>query len=450
MNVSRAGTVLASALALSSVMLPAKAAEEWWFDVEVIIFDRNTALSQLEEQFELADNVYPATADADVIGDVVHPDISRLKQGLARCDGSDAPLYAPPLPLDDLVARYGDVMQAADAKPQHTNIITDTPATLSGGGSGVVTRLPADEPGSAPPAPDDQQIASYWISFSGIENIEPVTVPRFRYCEDNPPWLAYTQQGWQRHTPDNRLPAPDQLPVELNGNDWPRAAHAHLLSVDARELEKLSAQIRRSRDLNRLLHVTWRQEVMFGQENAARVRLFAGKNYASQFTLLGTEKSDGPVETPLVSEQPEAEPRSLLGDNFFGELQTRLNANTPVDFSEVLQQRQQEVRTDEPGPIRHIDEHTPIWEVDGYMRVFLKYINRVPYLHIDSELFYRQPVPVQGTENGSAPEYKLASVPLKQLRRVISKQLHYFDHPLFGVVVEIRRYERPDLPAGQQ
>ena len=37
---------------------------------------------------------------------------------------------------------------------------------------------------------------------------------------------------------------------------------------------------------------------------------------------------------------------------------------------------------------------TPIWEIDGTIKVFLKYINRVPYLHVDSEMFYRQPVPL--------------------------------------------------------
>ena len=37
---------------------------------------------------------------------------------------------------------------------------------------------------------------------------------------------------------------------------------------------------------------------------------------------------------------------------------------------------------------------TPIWEIDGTIKVFLKYINRVPYLHVDSEIFYRQPVPL--------------------------------------------------------
>ena len=46
-------------------------------------------------------------------------------------------------------------------------------------------------------------------------------------------------------------------------------------------------------------------------------------------------------------------------------------------------------------------------------------------------------------------EYQLVSIPLAEQRRVISKQLHYFDHPLYGFIVQIRRYERPLQAAPQ-
>jgi hypothetical protein len=96
------------------------------------------------------------------------------------------------------------------------------------------------------------------------------------------------------------------------------------------------------------------------------------------------------------------------------------------------------------------------------MKVFLKYINRVPYLHIDSDMFYRQPVPetyLGSDENELSLDesttahnvtYRLASVPLAEQRRVISTQLHYFDHPLFGFVVQIRRYKRPEDDSNAQ
>jgi len=36
------------------------------------------------------------------------------------------------------------------------------------------------------------------------------------------------------------------------------------------------------------------------------------------------------------------------------------------------------------------------------------------------------------------------SIPFSQNRRVISGEVHYFDHPYMGMIVQIRRYKKPD------
>jgi len=41
-------------------------------------------------------------------------------------------------------------------------------------------------------------------------------------------------------------------------------------------------------------------------------------------------------------------------------------------------------------------------------------------------------------------------VALKQQRRMRSEELHYLDHPLFGVIIEIKPYERPKSDAGDE
>ncbi|SVC92456.1 uncharacterized protein METZ01_LOCUS345310, partial [marine metagenome] len=45
-----------SAVFLTTISTTANANDNWWFDVEVIAFKRNVALTELEEQFSLADN----------------------------------------------------------------------------------------------------------------------------------------------------------------------------------------------------------------------------------------------------------------------------------------------------------------------------------------------------------------------------------------------------------
>ena len=108
-----------------------------------------------------------------------------------------------------------------------------------------------------------------------------------------------------------------------------------------------------------------------------------------------------------------------------------------------------------------------VWELDGLFKLYLQNIGSVPYLHIDSQFNFRQPtiledyqlpeaylIPVDvltGTQvtdtatNEATPTYFLKPYRFQQLRRVISRQIHYFDHPMFGMVVQIRRYQIPDF-----
>ncbi len=318
-----------------------------------------------------------------------------------------------------------------------------------------------------------------------------MTVPETQFCEPaftTDTWLSFEQGEWQTHYPDNRLPAPAALPITPEGNDWPYASHAHLLPASAQELTSLSRQIRQNRELTRLLHVVWRQPVMFGKDNAFNVRLFAGKNYADSYDIMGNPiqtafepgstladesgENDDSVENHenkiQLNEDASPTSDSLVSsgtqNDIFSNLEKRLAQPTPVEFDHFTDD---DAHTQSNDELLKVDAafRPPIWQLDGNVKVFLKYINRVPYLHIDSNLFYRQPIPlsdlIDSDKSGSAnntfanqpedgrlnsetlPEYKLASVPFSEQRRVISKQLHYFDHPLFGMIIELRRYQPP-------
>jgi hypothetical protein len=72
-----------------------------------------------------------------------------------------------------------------------------------------------------------------------------------------------------------------------------------------------------------------------------------------------------------------------------------------------------------------------------FIKVYLKYINRVPYLHIESEFEFHE------FQLNSFGEATIEKYPFKQRRRVISKQIHYFDHPKMGLIIRLQRYEKP-------
>lgn len=567
-----------SAVFLTTISTAANANDNWWFDVEVIAFKRNVALTELEEQFSLADNLSAPRAQADIISDIISPDISYLKQGLAVCGAdtsvkwpSNGLLSVPAKDVDflslpkDNSAQYGDMpsspysqemgygynetsgLTANEPSPtqdvasqaqsetingdeygaSYSSSDSDYSDSLDYSNEGVITD-------DATPAPDPATIASYWTSFFGVKDTSPITVPAIKYCEEAKPWLnaevttalnvvapsdvelnsgVSTSESksrssalqpvivWKVNQPDNRLPAPASLPIIIEGHDWPAASKAHLLTSNQQALSSISRQIRSNRELERLFHATWRQPVMFGKNKAFNVRLYGGQNYAQQFDMNGdmreqklanssdNEPNNSATEfgydsTAALSDY-DSNYTSGTDKNSLSDVSTAFEADKPTaqdtdqfvavsDFFADLNRRLSNPQAIEYGAFKALDTpmiveqgeddaidaslRTPIWEIDGTIKVFLKYINRVPYLHVDSEMFYRQPVPLSyfsseddSSGNAAKPrmepstEYKLVSVPLAEQRRVISTQLHYFDHPLFGFVVQIRRYNRPDV-----
>ncbi|WP_288389366.1 CsiV family protein [uncultured Alteromonas sp.] len=516
---------------------PLLANDDWWFDVEVIVFERKVAMSALEEQFDLADSLAVPATDADVIGAVITPDISMLKQGIAVC-GETNTLEWPEFDYFASASSEANAQgtnQTSKVISEETNLnqlqTTQTnfaaelgSPSLMGNQASTDTLLNDDLSDNGLSA---EEIAGYWTEFLGLDETETVTVPNQPYCVVQKPWLSYYDSKWHIHRPDNRLPAPKELPITPEGSDWPLASHAHLLTKNAQEMTSLSRQIRQNRDLTRLLHVTWRQPVKFGKDEAFNVRLFAGNNFSDEFdqdgvqrppqpplrfgntasisgssgsnssgsnssglngfdensyqnledkiqsldaNTSGTSGISGTSETNGSNDyQGNSQPLGLnatstetITSDFFYDLDARLASPTPILFKDLLALDNADVIDDADESNISAAFRAPIWKVDGNMKVFLKYINRVPYLHIDSELFYRQPIPVKGqaaasssssmsskSSNVSAsatPEYQLVSLPFSEQRRVISNQLHYFDHPLFGMVVQIRRYKRPSTP----
>lgn len=80
----------------------------------------------------------------------------------------------------------------------------------------------------------------------------------------------------------------------------------------------------------------------------------------------------------------------------------------------------------------------PVNEVDGTVRVVLG-----RYLHFYTDLAYRLPIniSVESEENPLGRERILADFEVKSHRKMRSKELHYIDHPLLGILVEIRPVE---------
>lgn len=271
----------------------------------------------------------------------------------------------------------------------------------------------------------------------------------------------------------------------------------YLLSASQLRLKKLARDIDRKRGLKTMLHMAWRQPVKFGSQQSPGFRLIAGKNYSKEFAYNGyplppesfaanelesmsthtqeNAQEQSPSSMALISEEWIPEEDRMLKD-----IKQALAELDKVELRGADSLQPESILIDIPDMPQN-KENKDVWELDGVFRVYLQNIDRTPYLHIDSRLNFRQPMLLQGYQlpesilqafqqqpelTGEAndiqpgtiesnsnndslmlnqPQYFLKPYHFQQLRRVISRQIHYFDHPMFGMVVQIRRYKIPDF-----
>ena len=80
-----------------------------------------------------------------------------------------------------------------------------------------------------------------------------------------------------------------------------------------------------------------------------------------------------------------------------------------------------------------------LYEIDGRIKISLS-----KYLDVDADLLYRRPVTLPDANGLPVREFR--QFRLTEYRRMKSKTIHYLDHPLFGMVIGIDRYEPEENP----
>jgi hypothetical protein len=72
------------------------------------------------------------------------------------------------------------------------------------------------------------------------------------------------------------------------------------------------------------------------------------------------------------------------------------------------------------------------------------------YLHIHTDLIYKRPNTSYSPVLTSSPDQQLKEYSIKSHRRMRSKELHYIDHPLVGILVMALPVEQEDVQAEGQ
>lgn len=414
---------------------------EWWFDVELIVFKRDVSPSEVQEQFAPQLSFVNSDNQIELLKPYLFPDLSGLRAQLPNC-------LAPPEENDNPLNLQIDESLFApivlDGLPSDQTMLDPDAATALDPSEHVNSTTPSVPVGTL----QQQQNENLSKLLMRLDEVKLYQWDDSQLIADHSCTLA---------TDGEFIPFVESVPQKIDGNEQPSLRAPQLLSYDSLELKELARDVGRQRGLTTLIHMGWRQQTLFGRDNAKALHLFAGKNYANQFAKSGLAL---PPETDssFTLEDIYAPPPS--GDSAADEFTISQTEDQSGSLINLLDRIELALKNDQwvPGELISAQQKSPadleklpfLWELDGNIKIFLRYIQNTPYLHIDSDLNYRAPVYDKtayvdyDTDAGLNLPDRLQSFPFDQLRRVISQQIHYFDHPMFGLIIQIRRYEFPE------
>ena len=253
----------------------------------------------------------------------------------------------------------------------------------------------------------EQQLKQYAGAFPAAPLLQwPLS------CRRNQPKIAtITDPMLYPQEADTQVDGPSLLPVVPQ----PTAPVQHqptpyLLDETAFQLKDLAWQLGHRAGHKLLLHTAWRQSLGVKRRSTS-LRFFAGQRFSPKFDyqgLLKTERSDMLAATP--------------------DLQAAIEKTY-----QQLQQAQQLSRDEQAQAVYGLPQQ--VWQLDGIIQ---PYNERM--LFADTEFNLRQLV--SDTNNIE----RLNTFYVKDSVRLLLGEIHYLDHPRFGLILQIRRFTPPATP----
>ncbi len=258
------------------------------------------------------------------------------------------------------------------------------------------------------------------------------------------------------------------------------------------QLNKQFSALNNHANYNVVLHSAWRMQPKT-RKGAIPIRLFAGQNYQQQYQLNGDAivQNVTPTTSAQITTAITGNASSITNEPNVIDLD---NAATIYDGINIQTDGAETITI----PVTPVEPTTPVWKIDGELTIYLEH-----YLYAKTNLFVRKEgtkvihathvEDVKTTEevttnaenvdllellgihlepkqtkhnkitladkqikinndtalseaiNNAQPRDKtvpfLNSYPMQQLRVIRSGEIHYLDHPMFGMLIQIRKYQ---------
>ena len=214
-----------------------------------------------------------------------------------------------------------------------------------------------------------------------------------------------------------------QNPVQITDNEMVKEGNRLILLKGLRLKEQLR-RLNNHQLFTPLLHTAWRMPIQ-NKQDALPIHLFAGKNYAldmpqsarlekAQATTVSNELTADPEKLDVLA--------SLQKDEILQDLY-EIDGNFLIYVQHYLQiDAQLIVRTETEKPVSSsvsvLATETPAVDTDA-----------------TAEVVAQEPVPKRNVRT----EKVITETLFDQTRRLKSGEIHYLDHPLFGIIIQIRR-----------
>ncbi|NVK24346.1 MAG: hypothetical protein HWE10_05415 [Gammaproteobacteria bacterium] len=419
-----------------------KSADGRWFEVEMIFFERKGG----QDTRELFDNDVKSMLHNnqwDLIRKALQPDISLMLNKLSECHLDKNPLIVnekdsteQQLTSEDFYQQVQDFQQLINQRWQFTNDLCLLP---------------------------NESLSGYW-----------------HLVNDLPP----LDKQQLTHVPI------DKIPTVVTGGDHDDFHDVYLIADQNLQLKEQYYTLKKHPKLNPILHLGWRQPGL-SKRNAKPLYIVAGDNLSDRFRYDGSAIVK-PKPAPLVisdylSDDLLIQQDNSESENALNQLADKLAPEFQQSPEQILANQQQNnleqfMQQLQTGAVvdfknskliypNHNKMPAQTYKFDGYVTVHLNH-----YLFVDAEFNYRelhseqvninQLLPNEQQEEGNSVELQalqpdneaqanqqqvnttpelvtveyLKNYSFKQNRRFYSGDLHYLDHPKFGILIQIRKY----------
>ncbi|MCW8832437.1 MAG: peptidoglycan binding protein CsiV [Colwellia sp.] len=477
---------------------------ERWFEIEVILFTQLGDKSKLKEQFSTdisAANLPKYKQAYDLLTPYLQPNLTAIKQFIPLCSNKNGESHFS-LAQKKLTIALPEqtlfIQQANDFtyEPIVFSLATDEEALLSTNNyfkaketenepsiqSTANAEIPAQEKASTeqPSAQLDDALIFDWQTAalnSALFSTNQLCVYRqtdFEEILDEQQLASFSLDGF----------AVETLSKKLNASGAHIQNSPYLIADDALLLKDINTRLRWSKVFKPLLHFGWRQ-VGVTRTRAVPMKVFAGQHVENDYqqalienqkqTQLhleelqasegltsehGLDTSDELLSTQLqqeeVNKQAEARYYAQLKQQVLAKLFADIDTLTDNDKKEtIIEETIEQVSKQTLDDMLAINENTrtvskqlldiippPIkplqpWFLDGFFKVHLDH-----YLYITADFNLLNNADTQSKSRQSDTEQAaMKLINFSQNRRVITGEVHYFDHPYMGMVVQIRRFD---------